>query len=690
MRLLRWHDCRRTDKQWPAGMKGDALKFLLRGRMHETTIPDRPQSAWQHMPEITGGEFSTAEGFHPLGIAVGAVLVKEGDVGVGHREDARIGDRGAADISAEIFDDIFPAAEWLQVDAPVFLPDGGVDGGEFDFGGFPHFGDAVTQARPEHGAQGGLGDQEVGVFDGDDPPGGIESRAGHDAVNVRMKLQPLVPSVQHHHKPAGGRAERLRIGQKVGQRGGRGVEKALIDLLGRRGEEQRAEFGGQGEVDHEVGRADALAELAFDPGGGGAFAALRAGPVVAGMVMKFALPARATDMQMPAHFRSAAMGDGPDGAALCVAHGAFELTHMSGQEAQQRVDYGGGHDVRELAWKSGAEALDQRAAILLAAVREVEIDHGGVDVAVAEQGLDGVQAGPRLDQVGGEGMTQGVHRADGQVERLARLDHQALERADGHGTHRLAHPAGDVPGRATSAPDIGKKQKRMAVEFPIAAQVLDHCLGNGHHAAFVALALADPQFAVRRVDIVDGQREALRKAQAATVNELEGNAVAAQPDVPEQADDIRTGQHDRLGFLVLGADLGEDFPRLAFQHADKEELGRSGGQAEGFRLPAFDGLNVQDVVAQLGLGDGGRIAPTELVHEPHLAVIRVAGARCVELECEELGQSPHRGIGVRLVIERIALGTACERTIPERQLLVAGLVGTLRRRFGLALAAVRD
>jgi len=678
---LGWRDGRRTDKQWPAGVKGDALKFFLCGRMHETMIPDRPQPARQHMPEIAGDEFSTAEGFHPLDIAVGAVLVKEGDVGVGHREDARIGDRGAADISAEIFDNVFPAAERFEIDAPVFLPDGRVDGGEFDFGGLPHFGDAVAQARPKHGAQGGLGDQEVRVFDGDDPPGGIESRAGHDAVDVRMELQPLVPGVQHHHKPAGGGTERLRIGQKVGQRGGGGVEKALIDLLGRRGEEQRAEFGRQGEVDHEVGRADALAELAFDPGGGGAFAALRAGPVVAGMEMKFALPARATGMQMPAHFRSAAMGDGPDGAALCVAHGALELTQMGGQEASQRVDHGGGHGARELAWKSGAEALDQRAAVLLAAVREVEIDHGGVDVAVPEQGLDGVQAGTGLDQMGGEGMAQGVYRADGDVELLARLDHQALQRADGHGAHRLAHAAGDVPGRATSASDVGKEQQRMAVELPITAQVLDHNRGNGHHAAFVALAVADPQFAVRGVDIVDGQREALREAQPAAVNELEGNAVAAQPDVMEQADDFRTGQHDRMGFLVLSADLGEDFPLLAFKHADEEELRGGGPEANGLGLPAFDGLDVEEVIAQTFFGDDERITLGELVDEPHLAVIRMAGARGVELQGEELGKALHRGIGVRVVIERIALGTACKRTITGWKLLVARLVGAQMRRF---------
>jgi hypothetical protein len=37
------------------------------------------------------------------------------------------------------------------------------------------------------------------------------------------------------------------------------------------------------------------------------------------------------------------MVDGPDGAALCLAHGVTVFTLMGGQEAVQRIDDGGGH-----------------------------------------------------------------------------------------------------------------------------------------------------------------------------------------------------------------------------------------------------------------------------------------------------------------------------------------------------------
>jgi len=62
----------------------------------------------------------------------------------------------------------------------------------------------------------------------------------------------------------------------------------MIDLLGRQGEKQGAQFFGQGEGHHEIRRANAFAQFALHPLGGGLFAALRAGPVVAGMEVELA------------------------------------------------------------------------------------------------------------------------------------------------------------------------------------------------------------------------------------------------------------------------------------------------------------------------------------------------------------------------------------------------------------------
>jgi hypothetical protein len=53
-----------------------------------------------------------------------------------------------------------------------------------------------------------------------------------------------------------------------------------------------------------------------------------------------------------------------------------------------------------------------------AAVEDVGVDHGGGDVAVAEELLDGADVGAVLQQVGGEGVAEGV--AGGWPSRTAR------------------------------------------------------------------------------------------------------------------------------------------------------------------------------------------------------------------------------------------------------------------------------
>ena len=57
-------------------------------------------------------------------------------------------------------------------------------------------------------------------------------------------------------KPLGFRTEPARVGECVGKGRGGGGEEELMDVLGLRGEEEFAQFRGQGEGDHEVGRAD--------------------------------------------------------------------------------------------------------------------------------------------------------------------------------------------------------------------------------------------------------------------------------------------------------------------------------------------------------------------------------------------------------------------------------------------------
>lgn len=209
-------DRHRADDQRPSGVEGDAFALDPGRRMAESIMADRPQSAWQDMAQIAVDELRAFDGLDARGVAVGAVLPAEAHMGLGERNDARVADGGAADISAEIFDDVFAAAEGLQVDAPVLLPDGGIDGGKRMF--FGGIGEAVAEAGAEDASQRGLGHEEVGVLHGDDAAVFRDARAGDDAVEVRVEMQPLAPGMEDHGEAAGFRPEPLGIGQRVRKR----------------------------------------------------------------------------------------------------------------------------------------------------------------------------------------------------------------------------------------------------------------------------------------------------------------------------------------------------------------------------------------------------------------------------------------------------------------------------------------
>ena len=54
------------------------------------------------------------------------ITMPDGDMGVGDRLDAGVGDDTARDIGAKVFDRIVATAEGLDVDAPFLAPHGGI------------------------------------------------------------------------------------------------------------------------------------------------------------------------------------------------------------------------------------------------------------------------------------------------------------------------------------------------------------------------------------------------------------------------------------------------------------------------------------------------------------------------------------------------------------------------------------
>ena len=165
----------------------------------------------------------------------------------------------------------------------------------------------------------------------------------------------------------------------------------------------------------------------------------------------------------------------------------------------------------------------------------------------------------------------------------------------------------------------------------------------------MALALANEQLVFAALDIVDGQPEAFAEAQPATVDELEGSAIAAQADVGQEVMDLLAGEHGGQGVVIFGLDLGKEGPIGVAEEIDEEQVGGGPRLADGLGGPLLLEFDEQEVVPQLRLGDGLRVAADVLVDEPELAVVGVPGSIGVVAQSQVLGKPGHRGIRMLII-----------------------------------------
>ena len=156
-------------------------------------------------------------------------------------------------------------------------------------------------------------------------------------MDVGMEAETLVPGMEHAGEAAVLYAQAFVRCQLLGQSPGGGGEKQVVGLLGARPKEQWPQLGGQGEGDHEVGSADAPVQFTRDPTSSGGAAALRTVAVIAAVPGERAPLAVIADIEVPAHHRGAAMGDGPDRALRghCKRRRCLQVSR---QELAQRAD----------------------------------------------------------------------------------------------------------------------------------------------------------------------------------------------------------------------------------------------------------------------------------------------------------------------------------------------------------------
>ncbi len=189
-------------------------------------------------------------------------------------------------------------------------------------------------------------------------------------------------------------------------------------------EELPAQFGRERAGAQEVGSAHELGQSPLDPSGGGLAATLRTGFVVAGMPGEVNAAAGfvCAGKSLPAQGRRAAMGEGPEGAALFLRQRRMGFQER-GQEPTPRPDDGGAH----ASGRGGSRPPRQPAAqrghelpgVLGALVGQVQVDHRRGDLLVPQQPLNGGPVGARLEPVGGKTMAEGMQRGGGDVQLLA-------------------------------------------------------------------------------------------------------------------------------------------------------------------------------------------------------------------------------------------------------------------------------
>ncbi len=83
---------------------------------------------------------------------------------------------------------------------------------------------------------------------------------------------------------------------------------------------------------------------------------------------------------------------------------------------------------------------------------------------------------------------------------------------------------------------------------------------------------------------------------------------------------------------VLGLNLRKDAPVVVTEHVDEEELGNGDSLTDGLRHPMLDGLDMEDVVAELGFGERSWIAPEMIAKEANSSVIGLTSARSFSVE----------------------------------------------------------
>jgi len=246
----------------------------------------------------------------------------------------------------------------------------------------------------------------------------------------------------------------------------------------------------------------------------------------------------------------------------------------------------------------------------------VGVDHGGLDVLVAEEFLNGADVVAVLEEVGGEGVAKGVGGdvfldpglegggADGFLKQggVGVVAHGLFGvgvDGEGQGGEEVlpggfAGGVGVFAGEGIGEPDLAESISQVGLVdaldgFDLPAQVGDEGGGQDGGAVVFAFSVADEDLAVAEVDVFDAQAHTFHQAQAAAVEEL-GHELGRTAHFGDDEHGFLVGEDNGQGFGFFGADeVGGDLDLFLKDLAVEEEDGAEGLVLGGGGYVLFDG-----------------------------------------------------------------------------------------------------
>jgi hypothetical protein len=174
---------------------------------------------------------------------------------------------------------------------------------------------------------------------------------------------------------------------------------------------------------------------------------------------------------------------------------------------------------------------------------------------MAHIALDDPQVDPRLKQMGGIRVTEGMNGDHLFSDSGGKLSPTKgpLDTAFGHGSLRF-------PGSISASADGWEDEGGMAMGDPIATEQVKGGLGEGYVAVLGALAPMDVDHHPVAVDIGDFEMETFLKSEAAGVDGGMVGIVLEGFDVGQEAADFFNAQDGRESSFGLGAEDSKNVP----------------------------------------------------------------------------------------------------------------------------------